>query len=120
MVAIPLVVTYQEGDIEQSLERRKEVDSRREKANANFIDESVSDLFKEQQPHCKLEATSIPSKIYGLERPGWKRSPWVAGEVRGFCCCTSLSLSTSRLLMVPDKTPRGLSQCWRDLPGICL
>ena len=50
--------------LEESLERSKEVDSRREKANANFVDESVSDLFKEQQPRCNLEATSITSKDF--------------------------------------------------------
>ena len=80
------------------------MDSRREKANANFIDESVSDLFKEQQPHCKLEATSMPSKdLWSGETV--KPSPWVAGEVRGLCCGASLSLSISRLPMVPDKPP---------------
>lgn len=80
------------------------MDSRREKANANFIDESVSDLFKEQQPHCNFEATSITSKDL-WKGETMRPSLWVAGEEAGLCCCTSLSLSTSRLLMVPDKPP---------------
>ena len=48
--------------MEQSPEGGKEEDSGRGKANANFMGESMSGLFKEQQPYCNPEATSITSK----------------------------------------------------------